>query len=311
MANVGTIWVKIGADATELQKVLTGSKAELGKFADGMQQAGTRLAAAGVALTGPLVMGLKSIITLGDQLDEMAQKTGVSVETLSRFSVAAKKSELDLDSLATGFKFLAVRMTDALKAGTPQAEMFKKLGISVADASGKLRPMEDVMMDIADKFAAMKNGAEKTNLAVELFSRSGMQFIHFLNMGREGLEANAEMAEHLSVTMSGKTAKAFDLVKETVDEFKLAIQGVFIQIGTSLLPAMQTAAEYVRDLVAAFGGLLRAVPILGTAIGGLTLGIGGMAVATGAALVILAQLIKSIQAITAATRIAEIGRAHV
>lgn len=82
--------------------------------------------------------------------------------------------------LGEGHGELATAMV-AAGGSKEQIEVFSRLGVSVTDAAGQLRPTEDVLLDLADAFAAMPDGAEKSALAVKLFGKSGVELI--LNQG--------------------------------------------------------------------------------------------------------------------------------
>ena len=47
-----------------------------------------------------------------------------------------------------------------------------------------MKSTEAVLLQVADVFANLEDGAVKTALAVKLFGKSGMDMIPFLNRGR-------------------------------------------------------------------------------------------------------------------------------
>ena len=147
------------------------------------------LAGLGAALSlGALVAAGKAALDTADNLSKLSQKTGISVESLSLLKPIAEQSGVSLEGLAKGMQKLATAMVEAAGGGKEQIEVFSRLGVSVKDAAGQLRPTEDVLLDLADAFAAMPDGAEKSALAVKLFGKSGVELIPFLNQGRAGIE---------------------------------------------------------------------------------------------------------------------------
>ncbi|PLU75843.1 hypothetical protein BMJ22_21050, partial [Sinorhizobium medicae] len=94
------------------------------------------------------------------------------IEELSRLKYAADLSGVSIEGVANGFKKLSTNMADAAGGNKTAAEVFTQLGVAATNADGSLRSSSAVLLDVADKFAAMEDGAQKTALAVQLFGRS-------------------------------------------------------------------------------------------------------------------------------------------
>ena len=86
---------------------------------------------AGLLSVGGLVAMGKAAINAGDNMNDMAQKTGVSVENLSKFQQAAKMSGGSIEGVQTGLLRLSKAMMGA--AGTTDT-LGKKLVDRTADA---------------------------------------------------------------------------------------------------------------------------------------------------------------------------------
>jgi hypothetical protein len=115
-----------------------------------------------------------------------------------------------------------------------------------------------VLLDLAERFKAMPDGAEKTALAVRLFGKSGAELIPFLNQGRDGInELSAEM-QALGVQMSGETAAQAGKFNDALDKLKLASTSIGNQIIASLLPALNDMAGGMVES-AKQGGTLRVI----------------------------------------------------
>jgi ribosomal protein L12E/L44/L45/RPP1/RPP2 len=175
---------------------------------------------------GALVAAGKAALDTADNLSKLSQKTGISVESLSLLKPIAEQSGVSLEGLAKGMQKLATAMVEAAGGSKEQVEAFSRLGVSVKDAAGQLRPTEDVLLDLADAFAAMPDGAEKSALAVKLFGKSGVELIPFLNQGRAGIEQLKQKFKELGLEISGDTAKAAEKFNDTLDTVKQALSGI-------------------------------------------------------------------------------------
>ena len=113
-----------------------------------------------------------------------------------------------------------------------------------------MRPTEAVLLDLADAFAAMPDGAEKSALAVKLFGKSGVELIPFLNQGRAGIEELKQKFKELGLEIRGDTARAAEKFNDTLDTVKQALQGIAMRIAEGALPAMQRLADALVALAA-------------------------------------------------------------
>jgi len=212
---------------------------------------------AGVSLAGIGAM-IKSSIDSADALDEMAQRTGIAVESLSLLVPAAELSAVSTEKFEAGLKKLATGMLEAATGSEASAQNFAALGVAVQNQDGTLRDSEQVLLDLADRFQAMPDGAEKAALAVDIFGKAGAEMIPFLNQGREGIGALKQEAAELGLQLSADTAAQAGNFNDALDKLKLATQSIGNQIIASLLPALNDMAGGMVES-AKQGGTLRAI----------------------------------------------------
>lgn len=125
------------------------------------------------------------VARVGDEFFKLSQKTGVSVEALTALKYAADLSDLSTEGLTKALQKLSVAMFDTQINGEEGSAALKALGVSATDMNGQIRPTEQVLLDLADKFSSMPDGADKAALAVKLFGKEGLAIIPLLNQGRE------------------------------------------------------------------------------------------------------------------------------
>lgn len=216
---------------------------------------------AAATLSGFIAIGKKAI-EAADGLNDMAQRTGVSVESLSTLRRVAEMSGTSLEGLEKGIKGLSTHMYDAARGSKESADLFSRLGVEVRDASGNLRVTDQVLMEIADRFAAMPDGPEKAALAVKIFGKAGMDLIPMLNLGAKGInEIRAKFKE-----MSSDTAKAADAFNDKLVELKGAFGGVASRLTMQALPAMEKLTDLLLSLVKDGNQVTGAIRVLGEVI---------------------------------------------
>jgi lambda family phage tail tape measure protein len=218
----------------------------LGKLGPAGLIAGASIAALGVGITA-LVM---PVARVGDEFFKLSQKTGVSVEALTALDYAAKLSDVSTEGLTKALQKLSVAMFDTQVNGEEGSAALKALGVSATDVNGQIRPTEQVLLDLADKFSAMPDGADKAALAVKLFGKEGLAIIPFLNQGREGITALMEEAQRLGLVMSEDVARASEVFNDNLTRLSAIFEGVQRQIGAAVIPVL---ADFTEQVILAQG----------------------------------------------------------
>lgn len=227
MSNVGTLSVKITGDSSNLDKTLGKSQGDLKKFA---ATAGVAVAAAATAFAA---MAKRTINTM-DAMSKMSQQAGVSVESLSRLGYAADLSGLSSEKLSTNLIRLTKGMSDASQGIGEAKKGFDALGID----GGSIKSADEALLQIADRFAQMPDGAQKTAIAYQIFGRAGAQMIPMLNQGREGLKNMGDEAQRFGKVMTNEGAKAAEQFNDNLSRLGAIAEGVFIQMANNWLPTI-------------------------------------------------------------------------
>lgn len=216
----------------ETAAAFASAKASIEQF----QAAYARLGAlSGAGVVAGLLAAVKSTIDLGDEMNDLSQKVGISVQNLATWTLAANQSGVSIESVAKGVKGLSqfiVANGDALK----------KAGVDAQDANGAL-------IQLADLFQAMPDGVEKTALAVKLFGKAGMDMIPMLNQGSAGLAEAAEKSAEYGRRMA-LLAPLADKFNDQMAELSLQSKETAMTITTHLLPGLIGMATWLNDLKA-------------------------------------------------------------
>jgi lambda family phage tail tape measure protein len=216
----------------------------LGKLGPAGLIAGASIAALGVGMSA-LVM---PVARVGDEFLKLSQKTGVSVEALTALDYAAKLSDVTTEGLTKALQKLSVAMFETQVNGQEGSAALKALGVSATDAHGQIRPTEAVLLDLAEKFADMPDGADKAALAIKLLGKEGLAIIPFLNQGREGITALMEEAQRLGLVISEDVARASEVFNDNLTRLSAIFEGVQRQIGAAVIPIL---ADFTEQIVLA------------------------------------------------------------
>lgn len=208
------------------------------------------VAAVGAAMTaaaGAAALLTKQTVAIGDKYDKLSQRIGISVEKLSAYNHLAELSGTSLEGMATSVGRLSRNILDASEGVGEAKDAFERLGIEATDTEGNLKDADVVMMDIAERFKEMPDGAEKTALAMETMGRSGTAMIPMLNQGAEGMARMLDEGKQLRAWTTAQ-AKEAALLNDNFTRLKNLINGIKDDIGRALIPAFQAAIQTTYEL---------------------------------------------------------------
>jgi hypothetical protein len=265
-AVIGALRVVLGADTAALEKGLKESQSAVAAFG---KSAALGIAAAATALT-TLAVGLgvsmQRTIDDMDKLSKSSQKLGIPIEQLSSLSYAAALADVSFETLSKSVSKLSRSMVDAAAKPTGEAaKAFNALGVSVTDASGKLRSSQAVNEDVAEAFSNLKDGAGKTAAAIAIYGRAGAELIPLLNDGKAGLKGMAEEAAKFGVIIDGKTGKAAEAFNDNLTRLNFALKGVFAQATAQVLPTLVAITDSMVETAKNSGILTTAVTAVANA----------------------------------------------
>lgn len=215
--------------------------AQFGQLSNVIAGFGSQLAA-GFSVAA-LVNFTRQTINTADNMRDLSQQVGVSVEALAALRKQGATNDLTLDSIGLGLGLLNNKLFDAASKGGEAAKVFKTLGVSIADADGNLRTTEAVLTDIADVFKRMPDGAQKTAAAMDLFGRSGRQWVPLLNEGAEGMRKLREQAGGIDT----KFADDADRFNDSIASFQLALEGLSVALAKNITPTLTAFVKLLTD----------------------------------------------------------------
>ncbi len=216
---------------------LTKSAAGLGAITGSFTGLGVALSGLGLAAAG------REIINTADSLDELSQRTGTSVETLSKLGLAARQSGLDTEQVSGSMVKLSRSLGEiATGGGEKAAAALSALGISARDAQGQLKTADQVLLEVADRFQTLPDGAAKAKLAMDLFGKSGAALIPMLNMGSDAIE-------RLNTGISADFAKNAGIYNDQLANLQAQASALGAAVLTDLLPSLIEVTKFTATAI--------------------------------------------------------------
>ena len=188
------------ADAVEKQqKALTAGSGKGGGLSSLLGLTGIGAGALSAAGVGGTVVALaKGALDAADNLTKLSDRTGIAIEGLQRLQAVAEPSGNSLDQVASAVNQFQKRLSEGSK---DTVSALGEIGLSI----GQLRALspDEQFFAIAKGIQSIKDPAEQTRIAMELFGKSGAQLLPTLKADVDGLKDS-------TVKMSAESAKALD-----------------------------------------------------------------------------------------------------
>lgn len=214
---------------------LNDKTAALGRFA---LSAGTKLAAMGSVAGVALGAVVQRVTSAGDKTLKFSRQIGLNVERLQEWRYAAEQAGIPAEAFDKALAKLGTRSTQAFANEGEARQYFKVLGISVSDAAGKVRDLEELFLEVADKVAALPNRNREPFL-IKFFDDEGVAMERMLGSGSAGLAEMAKQARELGAVASAETLGGFEEFQGKLGEVSAQIKGLTTSIVDSLMPAAQ------------------------------------------------------------------------
>ena len=277
--KIGEIYTEVRAETGPFTKKMGEVKTSL--FAVGSAamvvvnqavQLGSSLVRAAGRAAGALSRLVRDAARLGDSMAKSARRIGVTTETLSRYSFAAKLAGTTSGAVERAFKTLGTRANDVQDGLTETIRSFEKLGVQALDEEGNIRELDTLFLEVIDSLSKLENKALRNALAVELFGRSGLAMIPMLDQGTDALRRQLDEAESLGGVWSTETGRMAEDFQDAITRMSTAWEAFkrtfFVELApliTDVLGDATTAwkahraaiEDAVRSLMRAGGAMAR------------------------------------------------------
>tara|TARA_Y100001937_G_scaffold12837_1_gene16603 strand:- start:8996 stop:10867 length:1872 start_codon:yes stop_codon:yes gene_type:complete len=207
---------------------------------------------------------VKGAINTADAFGKLSTRTGIAADKLQAYVNAGKLADVSQSEIENGLRKLAQTQAEAAEGVKTYSEAYAKLGISVKKADGSLKPSDQLLGEIADKFEDLPNGPEKAAVAMDIFGRSGSKLITLLNGGSEALERfNYETSENF--------ARNAEFFNDQIQILAFQFDGFRQQLADFLLPTLNSIILAFSEILSSendMTGMFQALDVVikGTAV---------------------------------------------
>ena len=227
-------------------KILAGI--EIGRlFLDGLSAIGNVFQDIGSRVTS-LVTSVNSSI---DTLNDFSARTGIGVEALQGYSLAAKLAGVDTEQFGSAVQKLAVNIGKA----TPGDALDKSLrGINLSVQELRALAPEDQFSAIGNAISQLPTAADRAAAAVEIFGKQGAALAPLFREGAASIEELKARAERLGIIVSQTQVNNVADMNDAFDLVLATINGIIGQVIGNLAPAVTDVTNQFLRFVEEWSG---------------------------------------------------------
>jgi len=191
---------------------------------------------AGMFTIGAVVAFGREILQAGDQIQKMADQTGLTVEEVQKLQHIAGQSGTSIESLVGAVQNLQQRLGDD---NSGAAGAIKKLGINLNELKSQT-PYQQ-MVTLAEGIRNIKDPTEQASEAAKIFGKSWKEILPAIKSGMEGVGNEAPL-------MADEVVKSLDRIGDALTRAK----ALGITWGATLVTAIEKAGFAVGDFLSRF-----------------------------------------------------------
>lgn len=239
---------KVGEEA---QKAAEKAKRELGSLAKEMATAFAAVSAAVGAAGAAIYKLADESASQAKELSRTAAAIGLTTKEFQELSYAQGQVGKDAKSLEKGLRAFNVFVNEAMTKGTgAMAESLKAMGMSIRDLEGK--GTVDLLKTIGKGFQGVESAQQRSALAAKMFEKEyGTDLVNLLMLSGDELDAFRKRAHDMGVVLGEDTISSGEKFYNQMQEIKLGLRNVGIELGTAFMPLVKDVAGQIRDWVLA------------------------------------------------------------
>lgn len=196
-----------------------------------------------------------TVETMGETFQyaaSVAGSLGYSMEDLALATGLMGNAGIKGSQAGTSLRSMMTNLAAPTKTG---AAMMEKLGISLTDAEGNMKPLRVVMEELRGSFSGLSE-TEKTAAAQALVGKNAMTgFLSIINASEgdfnkleQAIDGSSGAAEEMSEVMLDNLGGQLTILKSGLQEMGIAM-------GETLTPIVSALADKIQGLISWFNGL--------------------------------------------------------
>lgn len=194
-----------------------------------------------------LVKNAVDVSKLGDDIDKMSQKVGMTTTAYQKWAYVLERCGIEATQLKTAMRALT-------RTSINNPERFTNYGINPQNLS-----QQQLFDATILKLQGIKDSTERARVAYKLFGQSSAELAPLLNISAKEVARLSYQYDLLGATMSGKVVRASVDMQDALTDLRAAWQGLKNTLAEYLIPLITKIIIRVTVLVAKINMFFRAI----------------------------------------------------
>jgi hypothetical protein len=236
-----------------------------------------------VLMGGWMARGLVRFVTssadMARTVGRSARQLGMSNQEFQGWSFAAGQAGVATERFTLGARLMMRNVAMAGRNAGPAENALRRFGITVRNQDGTLKDTSQMLEEVSRAAGTLGTTAERTDLAMQLFGRSGADLVPLLGRGEDSIVAMRAQFDSLGGGFSDEFIAQSSEFARTQRQWQVAMMGVRSTMATLFLPTFTLVIEAVtgfvrtiRETPAYLDSLKTAVQGIGVVVGLVTAG---------------------------------------
>ncbi|MCK1997961.1 phage tail tape measure protein [Psychrobacillus psychrodurans] len=181
-----------------------------------------------------------------------AAALGISMEELSASIGILTNSGLDGSSAGTSLRASLLALNNPAKA---QAKIMEELGFSILDSEGKAKSLSDMIGDLSTALEGETDAQRVATLSKLVGTEAVSGFLALMKAGPAEIDKMTLSLQNSGGAAAETAAQMKDGIGGAMENLSGAFGTASILIGNQLIPYVQSAAEFIAELINRFNSL--------------------------------------------------------
>jgi hypothetical protein len=186
-----------------------------------------------------------------DSFNDLSARTGIGVEALQGYSLAAKLAGVDTAAFGAAVQRLGVTIGKATP-GDNLDKSLRAINLSVSQLRG-LAP-EQQFSAIGEAISGLPTAADRATAAVEIFGKQGAALAPLFREGAASIEELRDRAERLGIIVDETQISNIAEMNDAFDLARATVEGIAGQVIGNLAPAVTAVVDQFLEFIEAFKG---------------------------------------------------------
>ena len=283
MATLADLMIKIGADSTGLSQELNKSKEALNQtfsvspvkeFSGSVDEVAGKISGltgnltklAGIAAGGfGLNAVVQSAVNAGEAVYQLGQRYSMSAAQAGQLNAVMKLTGGDVDTAAAAMMRFDKTLSSSGTAGDKARSIMQQLGISMTDSSGRLKPLNEQLGELAKGYEKAKAAGQGQEFLMNTLGVRGLALTKTLDNYTEAAE-RASKIKGVGLNPAEMHKAYMDMQEVNMQFSKLGVVAgsALAPLVSQILPSVQAGLAKVATLIAQNKTAISTVIVEGT-----------------------------------------------